>query len=75
MAEQLINASTVSNGTEATPLAFDGTRLYLQRYWAFEQRVSNRITKAAQSVAVNPLLSNTLNELFSRQYHFFYFQH
>lgn len=71
-AEQLINASTVSNGTEATPLAFDGTRLYLQRYWAFEQRVSNRITKAAQSVAVNPLLSNTLNELFSRQYHFLF---
>lgn len=71
-AEQLINASTVSNGTEATPLAFDGTRLYLQRYWAFEQRVSNRITKAAQSVAVNPQLSNTLDELFARQYHFLF---
>ncbi|MGR6833305.1 exodeoxyribonuclease V subunit alpha [Aliivibrio wodanis] len=71
-AEQLNNASTVSNGTEPTPLAFDGTRLYLQRYWAFEQRVSNRITKAAQSVAVNPQLSNTLNELFARQYHFLF---
>lgn len=67
---ELTNASTVSNGTEAKPLAFDGTRLYLQRYWAFEQRVSNRITKAAQSVAVNPQLSNTLDELFARQYHF-----
>ncbi|MCL4129147.1 UNVERIFIED_CONTAM: hypothetical protein GTU68_042491 [Idotea baltica] len=48
---ELSAASTVSNGTEATPLAFDGTRLYLQRYWSFEQRVANRITKAAQSVA------------------------
>ncbi|MUK78772.1 exodeoxyribonuclease V subunit alpha [Aliivibrio fischeri] len=71
-AKQLNNASTVSNGTEATPLAFDGTRLYLQRYWAFEQRVSNRIIKAAQSVVVNPQLSNTLDELFARQYHFLF---
>lgn len=69
---ELTNASTVSNGTEATPLAFDGARLYLQRYWAFEQRVSNRITKAAQSVAVNLQLSNTLDELFARQYHFLF---
>ena len=69
---ELSAASTVSNGTEATPLAFDGTRLYLQRYWSFEQRVANRITKAAQSVAVNPQLSNTLNELFARQYHFLF---
>lgn len=69
---ELLAASTISNGTEATPLAFDGTRLYLQRYWSFEQRVANRITKAAQSVAVNPQLSNTLNELFARQYHFLF---
>ena len=69
---ELSAASTVSNGTEATPLAFDGTRLYLQRYWSFEQRVANRITKAAQSVAVNPQLSNTLDELFARQYHFLF---
>ena len=69
---ELSAASTISNGTEATPLAFDGTRLYLQRYWSFEQRVANRITKAAQSVAVNPQLSNTLNELFARQYHFLF---
>ncbi|MDD9157219.1 exodeoxyribonuclease V subunit alpha [Aliivibrio sp. S4TY2] len=69
---ELTTASTVSNGTEAKPLAFDGTRLYLQRYWGFEQRVSNRITKAAQSVAVNPQLSNTLDELFARQYHFLF---
>ena len=69
---ELSAASTVSNGTEATPLAFDGTRLYLQRYWSFEQRVANRITKAAQSVAVNPQLSNTLDELFTRQYHFLF---
>jgi len=69
---ELSAASTVSNGTEATPLAFDGTRLYLQRYWSFEQRVANRITKAAQSVAVNSQLSNTLDELFARQYHFLF---
>lgn len=69
---ELSAASTVSNGTEATPLAFDGTRLYLQRYWSFEQRVANRITKAAQSVAVNLQLSNTLDELFARQYHFLF---
>ncbi len=69
---ELSAASTISNGTEATPLAFDGTRLYLQRYWSFEQRVANRITKAAQSVAVNPQLSNTLDELFARQYHFLF---
>ena len=69
---ELSAASTVSNGTEATPLAFDGTRLYLQRYWSFEQRVANRITKAAQSVAVNAQLSNTLDELFARQYHFLF---
>lgn len=69
---ELLAASTISNGTEATPLAFDGTRLYLQRYWSFEQRVANRITKAAQSVAVNPQLSNTLDELFARQYHFLF---
>ncbi|AZL84088.1 exodeoxyribonuclease V subunit alpha [Aliivibrio salmonicida] len=69
---ELSAASTISNGTEATPLAFDGTRLYLQRYWSFEQRVANRITKAAQSVAVNAQLSNTLDELFARQYHFLF---
>ncbi|WP_300174055.1 exodeoxyribonuclease V subunit alpha [uncultured Aliivibrio sp.] len=69
---ELSAASTISNGTEATPLAFDGTRLYLQRYWSFEQRVANRITKAAQSVTVNPQLSNTLDELFARQYHFLF---
>ncbi|MGF1901364.1 exodeoxyribonuclease V subunit alpha [Aliivibrio sifiae] len=69
---ELSAASTISNGTEATPLAFDGTRLYLQRYWSFEQRVANRITKAAQSVSVNPQLSNTLDELFARQYHFLF---
>ena len=69
---ELSAASTISNGTEATPLAFDGTRLYLQRYWSFELRVANRITKAAQSVAVNPQLSNTLDELFARQYHFLF---
>ncbi len=68
----LKKASTVSDGTKATPLVFDGTRLYLQRYWAFEQRVSKRIIQSAQSVAVNTQLSNTLDVLFARQYQFLF---
>lgn len=48
------------------PLVLDGTRLYLRRYWCFEQRLAARLTGlAAGDAAVDEdLLRDGLNRLF-----------
>ncbi|MFZ2056214.1 MAG: exodeoxyribonuclease V subunit alpha [Acidimicrobiales bacterium] len=50
------------------PLVWDGTRLYLERYWRFEKRVADELLRRARSdgglTEVSPDLDAILEELF-----------
>ena len=39
----LMASSAVGDGSRSTPLVLDGTRLYLRRYWLYEQEVARSI--------------------------------
>lgn len=51
-------AAPVPTGTlddsPATPLVLDGNRLYLDRYWRYEQRVADRLRQLASEVSNPP---------------------
>ncbi|HZJ25649.1 MAG TPA: exodeoxyribonuclease V subunit alpha [Acidimicrobiia bacterium] len=50
------------------PLVWDGTRLYLERYWRFEQRVADDLLRRAGTaggfITASPELDAVLDELF-----------
>ncbi|UTV28243.1 exodeoxyribonuclease V subunit alpha [Photobacterium atrarenae] len=71
--ENLLGASAaVSDGSEATPLVLAQGRLYLHRYWQYEQTVAQRLRQAAQGVttemAESAQMATELDTLFARSY-------
>jgi len=71
----LEHSALVSDGAGETPLVLSGTRVYLRRYWRYEQNVCNAIREriAGDEAAQRPLpldpatLRSTLDALFPRQ--------
>ena len=61
---------------EAVPLMFDGSRLYLHRYWQYEMGVSQRLLSFGSPMILKPIeiqnLSEMLDRLFQRSYHYLY---
>jgi exodeoxyribonuclease V alpha subunit len=56
------------SGGVILPLVFDGTRLYLERYWRFEERVAEDLLSRARTdggfATSSPALDGVLDELF-----------
>lgn len=83
---QLADSPAVSDGSAPTPLVLTQNRLYLNRYWQFEQRVAGYLRHAAASAADHEVVDQAradsasqalaapmaaqLNELFARDYRF-----
>ncbi len=64
----LNNALTVGRPGDFKPLILDGKRLYLHRYWQYEQRVAHAILKRCRSVRVSNTtcdLNDALRKIFS----------
>ena len=72
----LENSSLVGAQGEALPLMFDGERLYLHRYWHYEVTLAEKLNQLGAAVSLQPQeftrLSELLNHLFARQYHFLF---
>ncbi|MCG7585131.1 exodeoxyribonuclease V subunit alpha [Photobacterium sp. OFAV2-7] len=73
----LSSSAAVSDGSEATPLVLAHGRLYLNRYWQFEQTVAQRLQQASrqepQVAAIQPeQMAAKLDELFARSYTYLY---
>lgn len=74
---QLLQRSTLVGAQgEALPLMFDGERLYLHRYWHYEVTLAEKLNQLGAAVSLQPQeftrLSELLNHLFARQYHFLF---
>ncbi|MCF7481278.1 exodeoxyribonuclease V subunit alpha [Vibrio sp. J1-1] len=74
---QLLQSSAlVGTQGEALPLMFDGERLYLHRYWHYEVTLAEKLNQLGAAVSLLPQefarLSELLNHLFARQYHFLF---
>ncbi|MCG9543408.1 exodeoxyribonuclease V subunit alpha [Vibrio sp. Isolate33] len=58
------------------PLMFDGQRVYLQRYWNYEVVLAETLNSLSKPVEFNieqkKALTETLNQLFARSYHFLF---
>ncbi|MFI3273338.1 exodeoxyribonuclease V subunit alpha [Vibrio sp.] len=58
------------------PLMFDGQRVYLQRYWNYEVVLAETLNRLSKPVEFNieqkKALTETLNQLFARSYHFLF---
>lgn len=58
------------------PLMFDGLRVYLQRYWNYEVVLAETLNRLSKPVEFNieqkKALTETLNQLFARSYHFLF---
>ncbi len=71
--QALLQASPlVGQQGEAVPLMFDGSRLYLHRYWHYEKQLAARLTELAAPQRLSPAelanLRERLNTLFARDY-------
>lgn len=65
-AEGLLAASAVvGDGSTATPLVLDGSRLYLHRYWQAEQQVAEKILQRTEPVVLKDDASALLDGLFT----------
>lgn len=49
----LENSALVSNGDVPTPLVMTGERLYLRRYWDYEQRLASVLERRASALVVD----------------------
>ncbi|AUI86803.1 exodeoxyribonuclease V subunit alpha [Vibrio azureus] len=74
--ELLQQSPLVGHAGEALPMMFDGQRLYLSRYWFYEVTLANKLNQLSEvsSLPASELsrLSELLNHLFARQYHFLF---
>ncbi|GMM90050.1 exodeoxyribonuclease V subunit alpha [Vibrio fortis] len=73
----LSNSSLVGTSAECVkPLMFDGQRVYLQRYWNYEVVLAEALNRLSHPVEFNleqkRALTQTLNQLFARSYHFLF---
>ena len=66
----------LDQSVDAKPLMFDGQRVYLHRYWNYEVVLANTLNRLSKPVEFssdqNQALSQTLDRLFSRSYHFLF---
>ena len=71
----LAQSGAVSDGSKPTPLVMDGERVYLNRYWQFEQMVAGQLRLRAQSggdkLQTGPMAAK-LDELFARDYRYLF---
>lgn len=74
----ILNSSSLV-GTSAAcvkPLMFDGQRVYLQRYWNYEVVLAEALNRLSHPVEFDleqkRALTQTLNQLFARSYHFLF---
>ncbi|MGF1738954.1 exodeoxyribonuclease V subunit alpha [Photobacterium satsumensis] len=68
-------SGAVSDGSRPTPLVIDGERIYLNRYWQFEQMVASQLRLRAQDGEndLQPeLMASKLDELFARDYRYLF---
>lgn len=66
--ESLSRSPLVGHGIGNTPLVLDGDRLYLRRYWVYEQRIAQAIRdRLAQIAPVPPDLKARLDALFEKR--------
>lgn len=72
---QSSNLVGTTNGC-VKPLMFDGQRVYLQRYWNYEVVLAETLNRLSKPVEFNieqkKALTETLNQLFARSYHFLF---
>ncbi|MDG3087356.1 exodeoxyribonuclease V subunit alpha [Vibrio hannami] len=61
---------------DTKPLIFDGERLYLQRYWFYEETLANKLKAISQPIDMSSdeisALKTTLDQLFAREYGFLF---
>lgn len=69
----LNQSAAVSDGSQSTPLVLIDNRLYLHRYWQYEQTVAQRLlTSAGQGNVRGARQASMLDTLFSRNYRYVY---
>ncbi|MBA5764236.1 exodeoxyribonuclease V subunit alpha [Vibrio sp. 404] len=65
-----------SHHVAGLPLVFDGERVYLHRYWHYEVTLAERLVSFGTPMILKPTdvqkLSELLDHLFARSYHFLY---
>jgi len=59
-------STVVSDGSSSTPLVFDGERLYLQRYWHYQQGLAERLIKLALPSGLDSSSVGNLTQLLSK---------
>ncbi|KPQ00238.1 exodeoxyribonuclease V subunit alpha [Marinobacter sp. HL-58] len=67
--DALRSSSAVGNGEHGTPLVLDGSRLYLRRFWRYEQAIAAGIRARLDNppvLADEALLGEALDALFGR---------
>lgn len=68
------SSALVGNADQSMPIIFDGTRLYMQRYWHYESVLTDRFTALSQTVSLTAhdiqTLTQLLDQLFARNYAF-----
>ena len=69
--QSLANSPVVGDGSTSLPLVFDGKRLYLHRYWFYENKLISKLIQLAKPVALSQqetaVLAHTLNDLFGNE--------
>ncbi|MGF1719882.1 exodeoxyribonuclease V subunit alpha [Vibrio kyushuensis] len=69
-------SNVIGTQGEAIPMMFDGTRLYLHRYWQYEMGLSQRLASFGSPMILKPTeiqnLSELLDRLFQRSYHYLF---
>ncbi|MGF1775586.1 exodeoxyribonuclease V subunit alpha [Vibrio nomapromontoriensis] len=64
----------LQSGTPPTPLVWQHDRLYLHRYYRYEQTIADRMNAMASAIIIESpaLLANLLDQLFAREYHYLF---
>jgi exodeoxyribonuclease V alpha subunit len=72
----LTESNCIGDASSATPLIYDGDRLYLHRYWHYESKLAAKLLALAQPMALSAQEKNglaaLLDHLFARDYHGLY---
>ncbi|UJF18925.1 exodeoxyribonuclease V subunit alpha [Vibrio sp. SS-MA-C1-2] len=66
----LTSSAAVSDGSQATPLVLRAGKLYLYRYWLYEQQVAEKLNSMSQPQTITASARARLDQLFARQYNY-----